>query len=249
MKTCLLDVNVLLALAWPHHAHHDTVHQWWLSAGVTSWATTTQTQLGFVRVSCHPKFVPTPASPAQALRLLLQMTSRSDHAFWAEAPDGTRDAEVAPTLCLSHPRPDHRRVPCRNGPSPGRPTGNVGSIPGRATPGCRTARLIAAGHGHSVGRGHQPCAEAGPQHLEEREQKASRLSLANCFQRRSSLVLYRFQRDRVALRPGRSGPRALRGSVPPGSCRGRCRQRGGEPRHRNSAHRICRIRQSARLPG
>ena len=134
---------------------------------------------------------------------------------------------VSPTA-----RSPTRALPQR--PSPGRPTGNVGSIPGRATPGCRTARLIAAGHGHSVGRGHQPCAEAGPQHLEEREQKASRLSLANCFQRRSSLVLYRFQRDRVALRPGRSGPRALRGSVPPGSCRGRCRQRGGEPRHRNS---------------
>jgi len=104
MKTCLLDVNVLLALAWPHHAHHNTVHRWWRSAGVTSWATTTPTQLGFIRVSCHPKFVPTPASPAQALQLLLQMTSRSDHAFWAETPEGIRDAELARRLsaCLTH---------------------------------------------------------------------------------------------------------------------------------------------------
>lgn len=104
MKTCLLDVNVLLALAWPHHVHHNTVHQWWRSVGVTSWATTTQTQLGFVRVSCHSKFVPTPANPPQALRLLLQMTSRSDHTFWGETPDGTRDAEVASRLsaCLTH---------------------------------------------------------------------------------------------------------------------------------------------------
>ena len=98
MKTCLLDVNVLLAIAWPHHTHHGIAHQWWQSAGLAKWATSTQTQLGFVRVSCNSKFAPTPATPSQALQLLQQMMARKDHEFWPEAPGGVADAEVARRL-------------------------------------------------------------------------------------------------------------------------------------------------------
>lgn len=92
MKTCLFDVNVLLALAWPHHTHHNTVHRWWENAGLTEWATCLQTQLGFVRVSCNPRFAPTPATPGQAAKLLHQMTSRPDHRFWSEIERGLADS-------------------------------------------------------------------------------------------------------------------------------------------------------------
>ncbi len=98
MKTCLLDVNVLLALAWPHHAHHGTVHAWWRKAALTEWATCLQTQLGFIRVSCNPRFAPTPASPGQATELLHQMTSRPDHRFWDEIRGGLDDAGLLQTL-------------------------------------------------------------------------------------------------------------------------------------------------------
>jgi hypothetical protein len=91
MKTCLLDVNVLLALAWPHHTHHNTVHGWWQKAGLTEWATCLQTQLGFIRVSCNPRFAPTPATPGQAAKLLDQMISRPDHRFWDEIRGGLAD--------------------------------------------------------------------------------------------------------------------------------------------------------------
>jgi len=94
MKTCLLDVNVLLALAWPHHSHHGTVHDWWQQAGLVEWATCLQTQLGFIRVSCNPRFAPIPASPEQATKLLRQMTSRSDHRFLEEIPGALADAEL-----------------------------------------------------------------------------------------------------------------------------------------------------------
>jgi uncharacterized protein len=104
MKTCLLDVNVLLAIAWPHHTHHGIVHQWWQASGPAKWATSTQTQLGFVRVSCNPKFSATPATPGHALQLLQQMTSRPDHEFWGEVPEGIAESEAAKRLtdCLSH---------------------------------------------------------------------------------------------------------------------------------------------------
>lgn len=100
-KTCLLDVNVLLALTWPHHVHHGIVHEWWRTAGLTRWASCTQTQLGFIRISCNPKLVPNPATPSHALTHLHRMTARKDHEFWPEAPSGTRDAEVARRLSAS----------------------------------------------------------------------------------------------------------------------------------------------------
>jgi len=101
MKTCLLDVNVLLAIAWPHHTHHGIVHQWWQSAGITKWATSVQTQLGFIRVSCNAKFAPIPATPPQALELLQKMILRRDHEFWPEAHGGVADAEVSARLSAS----------------------------------------------------------------------------------------------------------------------------------------------------
>ncbi len=91
MKTCLLDVNVLLALAWPHHIHHLTVHGWWEANHPGQWASCTQTQLGFIRVSCNPRFALHPASPAQSSAVLQQMTSRPDHRFWPEIPEPHAD--------------------------------------------------------------------------------------------------------------------------------------------------------------
>jgi hypothetical protein len=101
MKTCLLDVDVLSASAWPHHTHHGIVQSCWQSAGLTKWATSTQTQLGFIRASCNPKFAPTPAIPSQALLLLQQMIARKDHEFWAEVPAGIADEDVSGQLSAS----------------------------------------------------------------------------------------------------------------------------------------------------
>ena len=35
----LPDVNVLVALAWPVHVHHDLVHEWLAGHGDQQWAT------------------------------------------------------------------------------------------------------------------------------------------------------------------------------------------------------------------
>lgn len=38
MKVALLDVNVLLALAWPNHQHHVAAHRWFHDDGRRGWA-------------------------------------------------------------------------------------------------------------------------------------------------------------------------------------------------------------------
>ena len=40
MVTPLLDVNVLIALAWPTHVHHETAVDWFTSRSGQPWATT-----------------------------------------------------------------------------------------------------------------------------------------------------------------------------------------------------------------
>ena len=51
MTTFLLDVNVLLALSDPMHAHHEAAHRWFAQCGRQSWATCPLTENGFVPVA------------------------------------------------------------------------------------------------------------------------------------------------------------------------------------------------------
>ena len=53
----LLDVNVLIALAWDDHVHHDRAHAWFRRLANESFATCNVTQSGFVRVSLNPDAV------------------------------------------------------------------------------------------------------------------------------------------------------------------------------------------------
>lgn len=57
MRPCaLLDVNVLLALGWRHHEHHDDVVSWHRSWLPRAWAVCPLTESGFIRVSMNPVF-------------------------------------------------------------------------------------------------------------------------------------------------------------------------------------------------
>lgn len=86
MRT-LPDVNVLVALAWPNHVHHEPAREWFAAAEATGWATTAVTEAGFVRVSSNPVALPEASSPQAALDVLRRLCGRGDHAFW---PDRTR---------------------------------------------------------------------------------------------------------------------------------------------------------------
>lgn len=81
----LLDVNVLLALAWPNHQFHATATNR-LDASSGRWATCALTQLGFIRLSTNPHVVGQSVSPPKAASLLAAMLSDSKHFFIESLP-------------------------------------------------------------------------------------------------------------------------------------------------------------------
>ncbi len=76
----LLDVNVLLALAWPNHIHHRAAHSWF--AKCRGWATCQTTQAGFVRISCQPAVTKRVVLIQEALQILAVSTNSANHHFW-----------------------------------------------------------------------------------------------------------------------------------------------------------------------
>ena len=84
MKTALLDVNVLTALLWPAHEHHESAHRWFSARADARWATCALTQLGFVRIVSNPTFSRDALSPVAAAALLAENVTHPAHEFWEE---------------------------------------------------------------------------------------------------------------------------------------------------------------------
>jgi toxin-antitoxin system PIN domain toxin len=97
VKTALLDVNVLTAVAWPAHEHHHAAHRWFVDGGVTAWATCSLTQLGFVRILSNPAISRDTLTPSDAVELLARNLTRNGHQFWSdelEVPAALRGLEA-----------------------------------------------------------------------------------------------------------------------------------------------------------
>ncbi len=80
----LLDVNVLVALAWPSHTHHRIAQAWFRRHGRLGWASCPITQTGFVRISSNPKFIDGVVSPSGAIVLLDEVMQTTRHTFWPD---------------------------------------------------------------------------------------------------------------------------------------------------------------------
>lgn len=80
----LLDVNVLIALAWPPHEFHNRVQDWFARYARDGWATCPFTQNGFVRILTNPAFSPVALTPKGALQLLTPNLEHPNHHFWEE---------------------------------------------------------------------------------------------------------------------------------------------------------------------
>lgn len=91
MSTPLLDVNVLVALAWPNHVHHRRAHAWFAKVRTTGWATTPLTQIGFVRVSSNTRATPEARTPAEARALLRGIVAVEGHEFWPDDVAATEE--------------------------------------------------------------------------------------------------------------------------------------------------------------
>ena len=95
MKVALLDINILTALLWPAHEHHEIAHGWF--ADRARWATCPLTQLGFVRVVSNPAFSRDALSPPEALALLGENLVHPGHEFWSDSlqvPTAVKDIEA-----------------------------------------------------------------------------------------------------------------------------------------------------------
>ena len=80
----LLDVNILVALAWPNHIFHHSARTWFRKQSRSGWATCPTTENGFIRVSSNARVISEAKSPREAALFLKDLTAIKGHVFWPE---------------------------------------------------------------------------------------------------------------------------------------------------------------------
>lgn len=98
----LLDVNLLVALAWPNHVHHRLAHTWFRAVHADGWATCPITQSGFVRVSSNRAVVSDAVTPLDAILLLREMIDQPGHVFWSDEVSIARSDTFAAERIAGH---------------------------------------------------------------------------------------------------------------------------------------------------
>jgi uncharacterized protein len=91
----LLDVNVLIALVWPHHLHHSRAHAW-LGSHPGGFLTTPITESALIRLSLNRTVTGTDVSPGEVLALVAAIRRHPQHRF---LPDDSSLA--APHISIS----------------------------------------------------------------------------------------------------------------------------------------------------
>ncbi len=104
-ETWLLDVNVLLALAWPNHQFHAAAISA-LGAHAGVWATCALTQLGFIRLSSNRAAIAEARRPAEAAAMLARITADPRHRFLPTMPAPAK----APCLSVFSEIVGHQQV-------------------------------------------------------------------------------------------------------------------------------------------
>ncbi|HEX7596888.1 MAG TPA: TA system VapC family ribonuclease toxin [Polyangia bacterium] len=91
----LLDVNVLVALAWPNHVHHAAALAWFGNLAQDGFATCPVTQSGFVRISSNARAIPGARSPREAREVLRRIVALRGHVFWIDDIDLAGSEHIA----------------------------------------------------------------------------------------------------------------------------------------------------------
>jgi uncharacterized protein len=86
----LLDLNCLVALAWPTHQFHGAAVRR-LERVRGQWATCALTQLGFIRLSSNPTVVGVRKNPAEATALLCALVDDPQHLYLESLPSPARE--------------------------------------------------------------------------------------------------------------------------------------------------------------
>lgn len=98
----LLDVNVLVAFAWPNHVHHQIATTWFLAHQDQGWATSPITESGFVRVSSNSQVIPSAVPPPVAIAMLDRFRGLDHHVFWPDDISMAGSPEVERARIATH---------------------------------------------------------------------------------------------------------------------------------------------------
>lgn len=108
--TCLLDVNLLVALTWRAHVFHAPATRWFAELALEpgdqgEWATTTVTETGLVRTSMNAGITEDAVAWTTALRMLDAVRATPGHRWWPDDVD-----LVTSEVVRSAPVVGHRQV-------------------------------------------------------------------------------------------------------------------------------------------
>ena len=101
-RVALLDVNVLVALFFPEHVHHDLAHDWFADHQSHGWATCPVTENGFVRVACQQQSGDGVLRPTDVLALVRRFFASKGHHAWPDAVSLTDETLFAPDSIRGH---------------------------------------------------------------------------------------------------------------------------------------------------
>jgi toxin-antitoxin system PIN domain toxin len=100
--TDLLDVNLLVSLAWPNHVHHELARRWFRTRPAEPWGTTPVTESGFVRVSSNRAAIPTAVTPPEAMELLARIRRVPGHIFLADDVEEVLGGQIDSARVVTH---------------------------------------------------------------------------------------------------------------------------------------------------
>jgi toxin-antitoxin system PIN domain toxin len=92
----LLDVNVLVALFFPDHVHHDLAHDWFADHRHQGWATCPLTENGLIRVACQQPSDEPLVRPAEVIANLARFCRDKQHRAWTDTVSLTDATLFAP---------------------------------------------------------------------------------------------------------------------------------------------------------
>lgn len=101
-RVSLLDVNVLVALFFPDHVHHDLAHDWFADHRHEGWATCPLTENGLVRVACQQPSDDVLVRPADVIANLQRFCRDKLHRTWIDTVSLTDTTLFAPQFIGGH---------------------------------------------------------------------------------------------------------------------------------------------------
>ena len=98
----LLDVNLLVALAWPHHIMFLAAQRWFGEVHANGWATTPVTEAGLARLSMNPKIAGQVPPWTGTVELVRRLRAVDGHHRWMEGVDLIDDPVVRRARIVGH---------------------------------------------------------------------------------------------------------------------------------------------------